>query len=119
MFHYSNYWKTWSRVLKMDSCSIWELNLTPINGFHRGRKEEVSLEVIRCHGTMRHHRDIETDVLPNDVIAEMKKYLGEELTNKLLTYDYVQHITGPIDNLSNGGGVPLQNIIEKKYHYWT
>lgn len=122
-FVYCSYWHTWSRNLSRDYknnlCFI-ELNLTPVNGFFSNRLDTVKLEVIRSHGTVNED-DIHTDELPVKVIAEMKKYLGEELTNRLLNHDYLSEVTvEQIKNSkSNGGGVPFENIKSGEYHYWN
>ena len=123
MFHKSYYWGTWSRILKIEDFNICELNITPINGFHQGRIDEVRLEAIRIHGTARDKKDITCEKLPDDVLNELKKHLDHDLVERLLTHDYLAEIGLTLKEmsqlrLSNGGGVPLQAYLTRKFHYW-
>lgn len=123
MFHYSYYWKTWSRILKIEDFNICELNITPVNGFHDWTLDKVQLEVIRIHGTARDEKDKECETLPDDVLNELKKHLDPDLIQRLLTHDYLAEIGLTLKemnrlNLSNGGGVPLQAYLTRKFHYW-
>lgn len=114
-FKYNSYWGTWNRCFGLDNGNNFiELNLTPVNGFRHGKIDEIRGEVFRAHGTYPDRKDIETDELPAEVVAEMKQFLGDELVEKLLNHDYLAEIT--VEDIiaarekSNGGGVPLQAI---------
>lgn len=124
MFHCSSYWGKWSRVLKVENGTFCELNLTPINGFFRGKIDEVRLEVIRIHFTMRDKDDINCEILPDNVLIDMKQHLDHNLVERLLNYDYLAEIGMTLDEmyklrLSNGGGVPFQSYLTKTFHYWS
>jgi hypothetical protein len=89
MYHYSAYWRVWSRVLKVEGFRITEISLTPINGWERGDLNEIREQQVRCHSTARGKGDIETDTLPWAIVWEMVRHLGEGTTERLLTHDYL------------------------------
>lgn len=130
IYHYSNYWHTWSRILYKGPKGTIELNLTPVNGF--GSKPDqidtVRLEVIRLHGTAVDVKDKVTDELPRDVESVMLKCLEVGLINRLWTFDYMSTMT-PEDVLesqryTNGCGAPYALILQlhndetPKFHHW-
>lgn len=114
MFHYSSYWGIWSRVLWVDSKGYVDLNLTPIPGCYSSTWDtDVKGEVIRCHGTSRGERDKVVDILPQKVMDEMVRNLGKDLTQRLLTHDYIAQFG--LENIRSaknphGGGVAFGNL---------
>lgn len=86
---YSNYFNTYSRLLAKENGISVELNLTPVHNW-----TEVSDEIIRVHFTSRAPKDKVMGVrfFPLEVKSSMEKNVGDFLTNKLLTYDYLGHM---------------------------
>jgi len=83
-FHYSSYWRNWSRVLSTNHPSgpFVEVDLTPINGWncsYQGHVDKVRSVNIRRHGTARNKRDFDVAKLPADVIYQMHDHLGRSL----------------------------------------
>lgn len=109
MFHYSSYWHTWSRVLSTSHPRgpFVEVNLTPIN---RDWENHVAPVRIRFHGTPPSDRDIVNDALPPEVRASMVHHLGEELTDRLLTEDFLSQINVELYDQFNNGGANLDDI---------
>ena len=103
-YHFCSYWNTWSRRLSENNPHgpIIEVNLTPLSyGCPVSRCREtnntpwacdVAPIHIRAHGTASAKRDINTDTLPDDVRAAMIKNLGLQLTERLLTEDFLSQI---------------------------
>ena len=118
VYHYCSYWRTWSRVLMVQGGLFVELNLTPIPCCHSSTWEhDVKPEVIRVHFTQRSRGDFSTNRVPVAIIAQMEENLGEALTNRLLTHDYLSAVTfdqmRTADRLNTvGGGTPLAKIKE-------
>jgi len=118
-FHWSSYWHCWSRVLTNNShepgCSFVEVNLTPVNGnnarsLKAGYENQVKLIRIRAHGTLRGPNDKETNELPDEALAEMKEYVGEDLTARLINEDFLSQIDWRLYNKFNNGGANLGDI---------
>jgi hypothetical protein len=113
LFHYSGYWRTWSRLLlsQFDNQYV-ELNLTPVNPtYDRSWEEQVRTETIRRHRTPHDvHRDKITDKLPEEVLAEMHKRLGKDFVQKLLTYDYISNIDWQVYTRVANGGAPYSAV---------
>ncbi len=135
MFHYSDYWHTWSRRLFTNlnpSNKRWigfvDLNLTPIASCHSSSWDQVSMEIIRAHGTTSHDGDKDTDILPKAIVYQMQENLDSYICDKLLDFDYLNTKTGvtveeilKAQSQSNGGGVPLIFIKHLRTHptaYW-
>lgn len=110
MFHYSSYWHMWSRVLtsthKGRGGNFVEVNLTPI----RNWQEEVAGIRIRVHCTSRGRDDKTVATLPPEVRAKMVKNLGEELTQRLLTEDFLSQIDWERYQKACNGGANLADI---------
>lgn len=126
MFHYSDYWHTWSRVLRFEDWSVVEVNLTPINSDWQKDVEPIR---IRKHGTMDERRDwlwqerskrmtvdfvyrdglYLSDSLPISVISAMEKAIGLPLVQRLLKEDFYSKIDWNKYRSANelGGGVPF------------
>lgn len=114
-FHYSSYWHTWSRRLAESNkplfCGIVEVNLGPIPGcFSSTWDYDVKPIRIRAHGTSSSRGDIDTDVLPESVKEAMVKNLGPELTERLLTYDFLPEIDWEKYNRLCNGGANFEDI---------
>lgn len=115
-FHKSHYWGSWSRVLSegvpQGKMSEWfvELDLTPIPSCFSSTWKDIEKVNIRSHCTMRDKRDIETDELPAEVRQAMVDKLGEQLTELLLTEDYLPQIDWELYNKFNNGGAPFERI---------
>lgn len=118
IFHYSSYWGSWSRVLldhnperivfgdKIRVPEIVELNLTPIRGYSDWDKHVAPI-VFRVHGTARDRADLDERELPPNVLERMKTNLGEKLTQKLLTEDWLAMIDLELCQRNSNGGCPL------------
>lgn len=106
-FVYSGYWHTWSRVLSVKDFVFVELNLTENSD---SQWERVKIEIIREHRTARDQKDICVDVLPDEVIEKMKAKLGEELTQKLLNFDYLSSIDWEKYKAACNGGAAFEKI---------
>lgn len=112
MFKYSAYWRTWSRVLHRDGNGEWiELNLTHVNGDWSA----VENETIRIHRTTPATGDSVQSTLPSLVQQAMAAKLGLELTQRLITADYMARLSRDkyevyCSNNTRGGGVPFAKI---------
>lgn len=127
-FVFSNYWRTWSRLLAVPanpSVYVASVVLTPINGFRDYTLANVQKETLHpFHGYLPKENIAQT-TLPTLVRKEMEKHLGESLTKRLMTYEYLSEINAEeIEQAckkSNGGGVPLSFILslrEKPNQFW-
>ena len=110
---YCSYWGTWSRILrpKDDAGYTVEVNLTPISQGQLNWDSQVKGIRIRSHCTNT-KPDTFTDELPENVLANMKKYLGEELCDRLLNEDFLSQIDWKLYKIksSGGGGANLDDI---------
>lgn len=109
MFKYSSYWRTWSRVLYRDGNGEWiELNLTHVNGSW----DKAKVETIRVHRTCLAAHDVMQLTLPVVARQSMEAALGKQLTERLLTFDYLPQIDRlKYDQLSRmDGGVSFAKI---------
>lgn len=117
-FHYCGSWGTWSRVLSADHPQgpYIEVNLTPIPCCHNSTWDnDVRPIRIRAHGTPRDYigyypQDKETDELPDDVRAAMVRNLGPELTERLLTEDFLPLIDWDLYRQKTNGGANFDDI---------
>lgn len=109
-FHYSCTWSTWSRVLSTTDLHgpIVEVNLTPVHDW----ASEVAQIRIRFHGTPFGHcsHDKVTAELPARVRQQMVEKLGEELTEHLLTEDFLPQIDYELYRRHCNGGANLEDI---------
>lgn len=115
MFIYSSYWGTWSRVLseRHPNGPFVEVNLTPIPHCHSSEwQNDVAPIKIRFHGTYN-RSDKVVNELPAPIREEMVKNLGEELTNRLLTEDFLSHIDIELYHKFNNGGADFEKIRRK------
>lgn len=124
IFHYCSYWGTWSRILLNErietqgfygvaySTLIVEINLTPIPACYSSTWEkDVVPIVIREHGTFPDARDKFEKELPSEVIAQMHTFIGQELTQRLLTEDFLAQLDmEKLRKSMRGGGVPLAEV---------
>ena len=117
MFHYSGYWGSWSRVLCEDHPQgpFIEVNLTPIpNCYDSTWGNHVAPIRIRAHGTARDYRkfggDKKTDQLPEEVKQAMVLNLGAELTERLLTEDFLPQIDWALYRQKCNGGANMDDI---------
>lgn len=107
LFHYSSYWRSWSRVLleNFDGQFV-ELSLTHVNGDWEGVKSEN----IRVHRTPRSAQDKLQTTLPLDMRKAMIANLGSELTSKLLTFDYLPNVDWKAYRSVSNGGAPFNSV---------
>lgn len=109
-FHYSGYWRTWSRVLGNVDHSVVEVNLTPIPCSSRTWENDVAPVIIRKHYTPAGDRDEFTGYLPPDVVEAMIENLGEDKTRSLLEANYMELIDwDKYREAGRGGGVSLDD----------
>lgn len=108
-YHFSSYWRTWSRVLlvKHREFQTVELNLTPING---NWSQDVLPVIIRVHSTQPSPRDLSTPRLPIDVWKLLGERLGRDFRHHLCTTDFVPMIDWSKQELNRGGGCPIALI---------
>lgn len=113
VFHFCSYWGTWSRRLKEYNegpvKGIIELNLTPrtpIKG-QKDWKEQVIPIIFQVHFTAPSRQEQNEKELPLEVLERIKKHAGEELTNRLLTEDWLSLIDLQLLTLNSNGGCPL------------
>lgn len=122
-YTFNSYWCHWSRVLlrptsfetllaqgfdeqtaKHLAGSYVEVDITPINGWERGDVDRIRSINIRVHMTIRREQDVDTNILPGPVRSDMEKHLGEKLTRKILSEDFLSQINWTKHSrLSNGG----------------
>lgn len=109
MFHFSSYWRNWSRVLSSTHPGgpFVEVNLTPIPNCYSDSWERVENKIIRVHGTARDEKDIVTDTLPAKVIIEMCDNLGSSVVDFLLHEDILSLIDFDLYKRNQNGGCPL------------
>lgn len=122
IFHYSSYWGKWSRTLVAPKrinptlsgeYGYVELNLTPINPNDPGVWDSIRQITFRAHCTPPWHGDKDVAFLPTNVHECMVKELGEELTQRLLTEDFLSQIDLDLLHAAPGGGTPLHRILKK------
>ena len=120
-----DYWHNWNRVVgSMANGRKVIVRLTPIN-FSTHEWNYVRGENLLVNNGPNHKcKRVET--LPDTIRAMMVMHLGEELTHRLLSHDYMCEVTAyDVDRAcraSNGGGVPLQFVKDfrdgvKIYHH--
>jgi hypothetical protein len=85
------------------SRGVLEISLTPTNRDW----DEVLDYRIRFHGTPKHEKDIESNVLPPIVKDQMIANIGDHHTATLLYFNFVREIG--IENLRAAIGGPLDN----------
>ena len=117
MFHYSSYWKTWSRVLFLEGGMFVELNLTPIPYSIQTWADNVEPEIIRIHQTVRKPKDIELPDIHGDAWKLMDANLHPDLVERLLRHDYIAELAMVLLEEAHhqdkrGGGIPLATIKE-------
>jgi len=119
MFHFSGYWQTWSRVLSENHPQgpFVEVNLTPIpcSYIHAYTwKKEIAPIRIRAHCTPRYYGALGGNkrayVLPENVKLEMIQNLGKEITERLLTEDFLSQIDWDLYRKVCNGGANFENI---------
>lgn len=104
-FHYSSYWRSWSRVLSTDHPHgpFVEVDLTPTGG-NTGNWDKVRSVNIRSHGTARDTGDIEQDTLLDEVWDQMVEALGEDVTYRLVSEDFLSQVDWKLyEQHCNGG----------------
>lgn len=109
-FHYSAYWRAWSRILSEKDGERVEVNLTPIPGCYSDGWGKVAEIWIRRHRTLDAVRDIRAMVLPIDTQNDMVNNLGGEMTELLLTSNILPHIDWAKYRALSNGGAPLHLI---------
>ncbi len=113
MFYFCSYWQSWSRVLSSDHPKgpFIEVNLTPSGSYSSTWEDRVAPIRIRAHGTARDpERDKVVDQLPEEVVQAMTRELGAELTERLLTEDFLSQIDWDLYRQKCNGGANLENI---------
>ncbi len=108
MFVYSDYWRTWSRLLGWYNGAYVEVNLTPVNSYHpRSWKIDVEPIRIRIHRTEGGKLSY---TIPEEVIEKMEEHLGHDLTDRLLTEDFLSHVDYKKYLQCNNGGARFEDI---------
>lgn len=118
VFIYSSYWGKWSRVLAVNHNmseygfgDFVEVDIDPINGWGwPGAVEHVKSINIRSHCTTRDRKDRNEYECPEYLRTHMLHYLGEELTERLLTEDFYSQIDWNIYRKHDNGGAPFEKI---------
>lgn len=111
MFRYCGYWHSWTRVLSENHPKgpCIEVNLTPIpNCYSSTWANDVAPIRIRAKGLSS--GDKMADQLPEDVKRAMVRNLGAELTERLLTEDFLPQIDWNIYERKCNGGANLEDI---------
>lgn len=110
-YHRSSYWGIWSRVLEIDSDYVWELDLTPINSQYRDSWRSTEKGHIRRHMTAMGERDEMTLLLPPEIEARMIEEMGEQVTNDLLSVDYMSLFRKDVFGPLNNGGAYIKDLV--------
>lgn len=103
MFVYSKYWHNWSRLLAtkhFHEHSTVEINLTGRNS------QEIW---IRAHGTYTPREEIHEE-LPDNIIKGLEETFGKELTERLLTEDFLPKIDWALYKFKCNGGAALKDV---------
>jgi hypothetical protein len=122
-FKYSNYWRRWSRVLKPvyggspqgyvefslePDVPGWEKTEEPSAALAKSILEAHSIK-IRHHSTIPDKKDVYASQPPDEVIACMRRYFGDEDTQYMLYGNIFDRIDwarySRVRTL--GGGIPL------------
>lgn len=106
---YSNYWKTWSRVLEYKDGQFVEVNLTVVNPKDASEWKRNSSIIIRRHRTSQGEKSF-TDVLPIEVIDELESHMSEDIVQRLLYEDFLPQIDWDRYNVYNNGGAEFELI---------
>jgi hypothetical protein len=113
-FTFSGYWHSWSRVLAVGHPAgrVVEVTLTPHNHGQSAWDTEVRPIFVRAHCTplSRDRGDIFLMELPPSVRRLMVASLGEELTNRLLTENFLDQIDWDLYRQKQGSGPGLEDI---------
>lgn len=108
---YSSYWQTWSRLVAECDGNCVEVNLSPLNGWSsKAGLDDVRGIRVRCHRTPKTPNDIVTDQLPPYLLEEMREHLGAELTQFMLTADFVNLVDWQSYRKANNGGASFYRI---------
>lgn len=133
VFHYSSYWRTWSRVLfhmpldtrqdhphhvlkrDLGIDSTWiEIDLTAINPSVRTQWEShVQHGNIRAHHTDLRADDLITGTLPGSVVHEMQQWLKPDVVQKLIHADYLPHLDFKRLRQNSNGGAAFKNCFRQ------
>ncbi len=113
-FIYCSYWGTWSRVLSHSYRAFGygpyvEVDLTPILNSYQ-TWDHVKRINIRAHGTTMGKNDKITSELPSEVKQKMIENLGAELTERLLTEDFLPQIDWALYAKKCNGGAAFADI---------
>lgn len=112
IFHHSNYWRTWSRVLLQPGSIVGdrpygaylEVNLTPTNDMWA---DQVKPIILRSHHTIPSPGEMR-DRIPPMVVTAMIMNVGADLARRLITEDLLSEINLPeLARKMRGGGIPL------------
>lgn len=110
-YTYSSYWQTWSRLVAECDGKYVEVNLSPLNGWSsKAGLDDVQRVKVRCHCTPKTPNDIVTDELPPYLLEEMREHLGEDLTQFMLTADFVNLVDWKSYRKVNNGGASFYRI---------
>lgn len=114
-FVYSEYWRTWSRVLSpMDALEVGqvELDLTAINSTVTTFWPRIERINIRAHCTRPEAGDLVVDKLPVEVYQLMHKNLDAELIQRLLHEDFLSRIDWYKYRKATNGGAAFASILK-------
>jgi len=113
LFHYSSYWRTWSRVILFEEGEMVEVNLTPIPNCHDSTWErDVRPVRVRRHVTEFGEKDLLTGVLPREVEKELRRYCTPEQVSQLLHGRILRVIDWEKYRRVNNGGANLSDILK-------
>jgi hypothetical protein len=111
VFHYSAYWRTWSRLLKNvipgEPHGYVELDLSPLNGNWDGPDgQRVQRINIRKHTTQRDAKDRDVHVLPDNIRQALFETVGESKAAFMLHHEFMDDIDWEVANRICNGGFP-------------
>lgn len=114
MFHYSAYWRTWSRKLGHDEKGqVIELNLTTTHNQASMWQGQVACGRIRKHNTTPEKSDKTVSELPVDIYQMMVANISEEKVKWLLSYDFLSNIDWQLFEKNNNGGCAFSKCKKK------
>jgi hypothetical protein len=111
-FRFSGYWRTWARVLAVDhpQGQFIEVSLTPINSWAWDSDVRLIRILVHCTPLCRSRGDLFLLELPPAVRSSMVHNLGLELTQRLLTEDFLPLIDWALYREKRGTGPGLDDI---------
>ena len=115
MFHYSSYWGTWSRILRVSSSGgdeTVEVDLTAVNPHSDLQWPRVLACNIRAHRTARDTNDLICKSLPRHAVDLMHSRMDLETFEQLMHHDLLPLIDWDKYNKVCNGGAALAKILK-------